>query len=400
MRYEFLDFVLDLNSLQLRRGRKAVHVEPQVFNLIVYLIEKRERVVSKNELIGAVWNGRVIADSTFTSRINAARRALGDDGRAQRVIQTVQRRGFRFVAALRTAPDASPDIARSVDGAIEDRSARPSVAVLPFRYLGLDPNQDFVIDGLTEDIINALSKFRNLFVISPMTSFTYKGRTIQASQAGSELGVAYIVEGSARIVAERIRITAELTDARAGVVLWAEAYEHALDDILAVQAKIAHAVAGSIEPELNVSEADRALELTGDNWKVRTCYYQGLKHLYTFTESDLENAERLLTEATRDDPKFALAHARLGYVHIQRFWYGAHDERDMRINAALECATRAIALDHREAFVHSSSRACPCVAGTLRPGDRRATLGGSIQSQPRPGAFRLRPGIVLRRSLR
>ena len=349
MRYEFLDFVLDLNSLELRRGPEAVHVEPQVFSLIVYLIQKRERVVSKDELIDAVWNGRVIADSTFTSRVNAARRALGDDGKAQRVIQTVPRRGFRFVPAIRTPHAAAP---KTPDSAVEDHSAKPSIAVLPLRYLGLDPNQDFLIDGITEDIISALSRFRNLFVISPRTSFAYKGRAIEAGQAGRELGVSYIVEGSARLIGERIRVTAELTDARTGVVLWTETYDHAVDDMLAIQARIAHAAAGSIEPELNDSEAVRMLKPGSDDWRVRVSYYRGLKHLYAFTESDLEQAERLLTEATRDDPTFALAHARLGYVHIQRFWYGVLDERGARIEAALACARRAIALDSREAFAH------------------------------------------------
>src|SRR5262249_14911039 len=150
--YEFLDFTLDLDTAELRRGGTTVHVEPQVFTLIVCLIERRDRVVSRDELIDAVWHGRIISESTFTSRVNAARRALGDDGKSQHVIQTIQRRGFRFVAPLRIARDAPEMMPKTYNAS----TAKPSIAVLPLRYLGLDPHQDFVVDGLTEDIIAAL----------------------------------------------------------------------------------------------------------------------------------------------------------------------------------------------------------------------------------------------------
>ena len=158
------------------------------------------------------------------------------------------------------------------------------------------------------------------------------------------------MEGSARVAGDRIRVAAELTDARAGIVLWSETYEERLDDIFAIQAKIAHSAAASIEPELSASEADRAAQAAGSTWRARALYYQGLKHLYSFTEGGLNEAERLLKASISDDANFASAHARLGYVHVQRFWYGSHTAREAEVRAAIECGRCAIALDQREAF--------------------------------------------------
>ena len=352
MRFVFNDYSLDVGRRELRRGPDRVEIEPQVFDLLTYLIENRDRVVSKDDLIASVWGGRIVSESTLSSRITAVRKAIGDTGERQALIQTIQRRGFRFVAAIRVPDDRPSDPPTLARAGLEISREKPSVAVLPLRYLGVDMAHDFVVDGLTEDIISALSKFRNLLVISPMTSLAYKDQPIKASQAGNELGVGYIVEGSARIVKDRIRVVAELTDAGSGIMLWSETYDENLDDIFAIQTKIAHSAAASIEPELSASEANLATKPVSGRWNTRALYYHGLKHLYTFTESGLNHAERLLNAAISSDPKFASAHARLGYVHIQRFWYGAHSARDAEVQAALQCGRCAVALDQREAFGH------------------------------------------------
>ena len=171
MRFDFSGYSLDVGRRELRRGPDRIGVEPQVFDLLVYLIENRDRVVTKDDLIASVWGGRIVSESTLTSRITAARKAIGDTGERQDLIQTIQRRGFRFIAATHIGHNVPDDRSRSASAAHENSREKPSIAVLPLRYLGLDTTQDFIADGLTEDIINALSKFRNLFVISPLTSF-------------------------------------------------------------------------------------------------------------------------------------------------------------------------------------------------------------------------------------
>src|SRR5216683_758923 len=182
MQFFFENHVLDVERRELRRGADRVALEPQVFDLLVYLLKNRDRVVSKDDLIEGVWHGRIVSESTLTSRITAVRKAVGDNGNEQRLIRTMPRKGMRFVG------DAHEDNASSVDAnsaatstADKAKSApalalpdKPSIAVLPFQNLSGDPEQEYLADGVVEDIIMALSRMRWLFVIARNSSFTYK----------------------------------------------------------------------------------------------------------------------------------------------------------------------------------------------------------------------------------
>jgi TolB-like protein len=350
--YQCNEFAIDPQRLEIRRNGEIRHVEPQVFSLIKYLIENRNRVVSKDEIIKSVWHGRIVSDSTLSSRINAARRALDDDGKTQAMILTVPRRGFRFVAEVtRVAPSiaSSPGLALAKTGQFAP-IVQPCLAVLPFRYLNADKDRDYLADGLTEDIIDAISRFRGLFVISPTTSIAYKGREMRVQDVGAELAVSYVVEGSVRLAPGRIRVAAELTDVNDSKVIWAEQFDRNLDDIFAVQEEIARQVAASIEPQLSRIEERKSRALSPNQLDAWGLYLRGVALLYTFTEFGLARAEECFNECIRGDPEFAQAHARLAYVHIQRFWYGPHEARADRIAAALECARRAITLDDRDAL--------------------------------------------------
>ena len=196
----FEDYVLDLDRRELRRGSERVQTGPQVFDLLVYLVRNRERVVSKDDLFEAVWTGRIVSESTLTSHINAARKAVGDSGDEQKLIRTVARKGFRFVGDVtEEAPAAAGGPATSSVTPAPDRAApalalpdKPSIAVLPFQNLSGDPEQEYFADGMVEDIITALSRMRWLFVIARNSSFTYKGRAVDVKQVGRELGVRYV----------------------------------------------------------------------------------------------------------------------------------------------------------------------------------------------------------------
>jgi TolB-like protein len=209
LRYLFESFALDADRRELRRGDDLVPVEPKAFDLMVHLIANRERVVSKDDLIAAIWNGRIVSDSALTTCINVARSAIGDSGGAQRLIKTLPRKGFRFVGVVReeerpggVAVTSAPSAPRLPD--------KPSIAVLPFANLSGDPEQDYFTDGIVEDIITGLCRMGWLFVIARNSSFTYKGRAVDVKQVGRELGVRYVLEGSMRKAANRIRITAQL----------------------------------------------------------------------------------------------------------------------------------------------------------------------------------------------
>ena len=222
MRYLFENYTLDAEKRELHRGADAVSITPQAFDLLDYLIRNRERVVSKDDLIIAVWNGRIVSDAALTTRLNAARNAIGDSGEEQRLLKTLARKGFRFVGQVQEERGgAAPDNWAEPPKYPLTLPTRPSVAVLPFVNLSLDPEQEYFADGVVEDITMALSRFHWLFVIARNSSFTYKGRSVDVRQVGRELGVRYVLEGSVRKAGNRLRIAGQLIDAETGAHLWA-----------------------------------------------------------------------------------------------------------------------------------------------------------------------------------
>lgn len=228
LRCLFEEYLLDTDRRELRRGSALVSIEPQVFDLLVYLIRNRERVVDKEELLVSVWHGRIVSNSALISRVNAARSAIGDSGRDQRLIKTLPKKGMRFVGVVREAnwsysgaaprqhgPTAATVLTSDQPLALPDR---PSIAVLPFTNLS-DDFQTYVADGIVEDIITELSRCGELFVVSRNSSFPYKAKAIDGRQVGRELGVRYVLEGSLRRRGYRLRISAQLINAAHRVAL-------------------------------------------------------------------------------------------------------------------------------------------------------------------------------------
>ena len=247
MRFCFENNVLDGDLRELTCAGVTVPLQPQVFDLLLYLVAQRARVVSKDDLISQIWSDRIVSDSALNSRINAARKALGDDGAAQRLIKTIPRKGFRFIGEVREELAAAPAPAEPVPARPRTAADRPAIAVLAFENMSGDPAQDYFGDGISEDILTALSKQRWFMVIARNSSFTYKGRAVHIRQIAEELGVRYIVEGSVRKANNRVRITAQLNDATSGSHLWAERYDRELVDVFAVQDEIASAIAGRLQ---------------------------------------------------------------------------------------------------------------------------------------------------------
>jgi putative ABC transport system substrate-binding protein len=256
--YFFEDYSLDTDRRELRRGTQFVAVEPQVFDCLQFLICNRERVVSKDDLIAAVWGGRIVSESTLSSRFTALRHAVGDSGETQRLIRTIHRRGLRFVGEIREEHRSGSAEPTPLEPKPLARPDKPSIAVLPFTNLSGDPEQDYFADGIVEDIITALSRVHWLFVIARNSSFTFKGRTVDVKQVGRELGVRYVLEGSVRKAAHRVRITGKLVDAVTGAHIWADRFDGELDDIFDLQDRVAASVAGIIEPKLRDVEMERA----------------------------------------------------------------------------------------------------------------------------------------------
>jgi TolB-like protein len=328
VRFTFADHTLDTNLRELRRGATPVPVEPQVFDLLTYLVKNRDRVVTKDDLLGAIWGGRIVADSTLASRINAARKAVGDSGEEQKLIRTVARRGVRFVGDVELRPADSKHAREGTTPNGEEysqhiaspQSERRGIAVLPFVNMSGETDQDYFSDGISEDIITALSKLRWFFVISRNSSFTYKGRSVLIRQIGEELGVGYVVEGSVRKDAGRVRITVQLNDVTTGSHLWAERYDRELADMFAVQDEITEAIVAAIEPQLYRAEHRRARRKRPENLDAWDLVMRALSHFWRVTREDNLAAQGLLEQAIAIDPNYAQAHAVLAVSHT----FGAH----------------------------------------------------------------------------
>jgi len=342
LRYLFEDYALDTDRRELRCGDDIVLVEPQVFDLLAYLVRHRDHVLSKDDLFTAVWNGRIVSESALTTRINAVRTALGDNGEAQRLIRTLRGRGFRFVGDVREFVEATADAAaETVDPpTLPDR---PSIAVLPFANLSRDPEQEYFADGMVDDVLSALSRIRWLFVIARQSSFAYRGRAADIKTISRELGVRYIVEGSVRTSGNRVRITAQLIDAAADVHIWADRFERNLTDIFALQDEITERIVSAIEPTIRAVEIERALAKPTSSLTAYSAYLRALPHYYSQTREAVTHAEELLRKAIELDPGYAEALGTLADCIILRVANGWHASRARGINEACEAATRALA---------------------------------------------------------
>ena len=251
--FSFENFSLDNGRRELRASDIIVPIEPQVFDLLVYLIENCDRMVSKDDLIASVWGGRIVSDSTLDSRINRARKALGDSGKEQRLIRTIARKGVRFVGEVRQGARGPTDGhgADLLPALITDR---PSIAVLPFENLSEDRALELITTGLAEDIIALLARVPGFFVIARASSFVYAQRATEVRDVGAELGVRYVVTGSARSSAEHVRVTVQLIEAENGNQLWASRYDVARGDTLELQDEIARRIMVELEPALTKAD--------------------------------------------------------------------------------------------------------------------------------------------------
>jgi TolB-like protein len=343
----FSDHRLDTDRRELRRGPDAIALEPQVFDLLVYLVENRDHVVSKEDLIAAVWGGRIVSDSTLTSRINAARKAVGDSGEEQKLIRTIARKGVRFVGEVHLAPDQG---AESVRPALP-LPDRPAIAVLPFTNMTGDPAQEYFSDGISEDIITALSKLRWFFVIARNSSFTYKGKAVHLKQIADELGVGYVVEGSVRKMGERVRITAQLNDVATGSHVWAERYDRDLADVFAVQDEITEAIVAAVEPQLYAAENFRARRKPPDSMDAWDLLMRALSHYWRVTRQDNVVAQALLEKATAIDPHYGQAFGLLATSHTFSAHMGWEDMRAVAPKAE-RAAAAAILADSEDPWAH------------------------------------------------
>ena len=319
----FEDYTLDPDRRELRRGSKFIAVEPQVFDLLVYLVQNCNRVVSKDDLIASVWDGRIVSKSTLTSRINAARKAVGDSGENQKLIRTIARKGFRFVGALREQRVSAiakgerkgdeQELGRPLPTPVLDR---PSIAVLPFDNLSEDRSLELVVDGLVEDVIALLARVRGFFVIARASSLGYREHPCEIRQIGAELGVRYVVTGSVRGSGSRMRVGTHLVEADSGAQLWASRYDVERGDVLDLQDTIAREIIRESEPALTRAEMAIFRRRRSQDFTAWSHYRQavGVIALGGWNEETLAQAISQLRKAIAEDANFALPRALLALL--------------------------------------------------------------------------------------
>jgi TolB-like protein len=341
--YIFEGYALDTDRRELRRGDTAVALQPQVFDLLEYLIRNRDHVVGRDDMLDAVWGGRTVSESTLASRISAARTAIGDTGEDQRLIRTLPRKGVRFIGTVRQDQEGPTRAAQSAGPAPElALPERPSIAVLPFANMTGDPGQEYFVDGMVEEIITALSRIRWLFIIARNSSFTYKGKAVDVKRVARELGVRYVLEGSVRKAGNRLRITGQLIDTATGAHLWADRFDGALDDIFELQDQVAISVAGVIEPTLEAAEGRRSANRPTNDLTAYDLYLRALPLHLSFEKSRVVEALDLLSRAVSRDPLFGPALALSAWCHVQKETLGIADDVGANRRAGIDLAHRAL----------------------------------------------------------
>lgn len=381
MLYVFEDFELDADQIELRQRGLLVPVEPQVFTLLLLLVENRDRMVSKDEIIEKVWEGRIVSDAAISSRIKSARRALGDDGKSQRYIRTVHGQGLRFVASASAMPRATaPPAEPRVSAPMPTATSRPSIAVLPFGQIGSSDPASAIGEALPHDLITALSRLRWLFVIARGSSFRLRSAEPDVRSVGRLLDVSYCLTGAVETSGRDLAVSVELADTRSGQAIWGERFSGRADEIHEIRARIAASIVSTLEIQIPLNEATLASLAAPGNLDVWSSYHLGLKHLYRFNRKDNALAAALFEQALAQEPRFARANAGLSSAYFQSAFlrYSADPSADAVV--ARRFAERGVEIDPLDPFANFTMGRAFWLAGDVE--GSRAWLDRSTELCP------------------
>ena len=343
-RYRFGEVEVDVQGFRLLKAGRQLPVEPKALNLLIFLIENRDRLVERQKLIDAVWGDAFVTDHVLNRAIGLLRKLLDDDPKQPHCIETVPTLGYRFIA----------DLARDASAGIGLRTA--SVAVLPFVNLSADPENEFFADGITEDVIAHLAKIRSLKVISRTSVIAFKKRDRSLREIGEKLGAATLLDGSVRRAGNRVRIVAQLIEGSTEEHIWADTYDRDLTDIFAIQTDVALKIANALRAELSKDERARVGRRPTEDLHAYELYLRGRNAYYRFNEEGFRTSIAQLETAVARDPGFALAWASLAEVHAETCIHGyASSSPERSIRLAKQAAARAVELDDELAEAHGIS---------------------------------------------
>jgi len=377
MRVAFGEYQLDTETRTLQCHDQRIPVQSKAFDLLAYLIERRDQVVSSDELLDALWPGLHVTPAALSTAVQKARQAVGDDGAHQTVLHTEHGKGFRFTAEVTDLSEpetAQPTPARfrtriAVVAGIAalllvvaliwlsqrqttDRVPGHSLAVLPFANMSADPDQEYFSDGISEELLNTLARFENLRVAGRTSSFSFKNSDADLKTIGERLGVDVILEGSVRTVGDRVRITAQLVDAEDGFHRWSETYDREFTDIFAIQTEIATAIADALRVSLSSEERVRVATSPTQNLAAYQAYLLGKQRLAQETVTAAEEAIDHFQRAIELDPQLALAYVDLASTYLFLLEEGGLPP-DEALARAQVAADKALELDDRLAEAHA-----------------------------------------------
>jgi adenylate cyclase len=373
--FVFDNFRLSAQRMELTRDGVAVPLGARALELLVFLVRHAGSTIGKDALLAAVWPDRVVEENNLTVHMSALRRALGGGAAGARYIRTDPGRGYQFVAPVRELAEDAPALPAAP---VPPRREKPSIAALPFDNMSGDPDQAYFADGMVEDIITELSRSRSLFVVARNSSFTYRGSAVDIRQVAAELGVRYVLEGSVRRHATRVRVTAQLIDAETGGHVWAERYDRDLSDMFQVQDEIAHAVTMAIEPAVADAEQLRAARAHPENLGAWEAFQRGMWHLEQVDPEANVAARELFQQAVALDPQFASPHAWLVHTYLNEIYLFHSRDPAEAVALAEKHGLRAVALDPNDAAAYSAlawiAAAAGDAVGGLARADRALTL--------------------------
>lgn len=349
---------LDSARFELRRDGETVPIEPQVLSVLLLLASNPDRLVSKDELIERIWDGRIVSESAVAARIKSARRAIGDDGQQQRLIRTIHGRGFRFVGAIEfkrsgpimvSAPMPQPPqtVSRGADG-----GGRPSIAVLPFRLAGAGGLQTVLSDALSDELIADLARLRWLFVIARGSSFRFRGPHVDCRRAGAALGVRYCLTGGLTFAGGGVTVSIELVETASGEVLWADTFSDGVEHVQDLRLEIAARVVGALEVRIPAQEVRIARQQSLETVDAWSAYHVGLDHMFRFNRADNAMATAMFERAVAADPDFARGYAGLSFTHFQNAFLSYRADRAAEVEAARTFAGQALERDRLDPFCH------------------------------------------------
>ena len=351
MRYRFRDCELDVLAVSLTRNSQLVPIEPQVFKLLLLLIENRHRVLSKDEILDEIWEGRIVSESALSSRLKSARRAVGDTGKDQEVIATLPKRGFRFIADIDTVANPVASEWDSASAAIgTELTCR--IAVLPFASRGDHVDHHVVADGLTHDIITLLGRAGWLAVIDRGSAFLFRDGEANCADAGKHLNADYVLSGSLDIRNNRVRLRAVIADVTAGTEIWAEIFDRRIEEVFWLQEELAKAVAAAAQSQIEGTEQRKAISASPVQLDAWTAYHRGAWHMLKFSMRHLEHASQYFHHALELAPNSVCALSGMSFIHWQRAFLGNDAQRQAETQQALTHARKCVDINSADPQGH------------------------------------------------